>query len=295
MHRLELRQRVPDLRRAHPLRRGGAEHRVVLAVRLGPGRHVIGPTHAGLVEQVGDVRPLVRRRVVGQLLLLVRLRVQVRPAQLNLVGDRTRCRPTRDHGQMGGEAPGLDRLEHVVLEDEVLGVCPVVRDLAGVVPSHGVGLPLPPHELRAVRAEGILPAEAVAPLQRAGHEPVHSAAVDVRHGVRVAVGTALVDQGWIVERRDAPADLWVGDAHGRPSVLHGDAIGAGIGPEVRVERPVLLHDHDHVSDRVDAAHRFGPALKMTLGHGRAGPGHDGEGGHEGETAEGSHGIRLSFD
>src|SRR5881409_2739846 len=60
-----------------PLRLGGAEHRVVIAIGLGPGRHVVGPAHAGLVEQVGDVRPLVRRRVVGRLFLLVRLRVQV--------------------------------------------------------------------------------------------------------------------------------------------------------------------------------------------------------------------------
>src|SRR6266545_2958756 len=127
---------------------------------------------------------------------------------------------------MRRETPGFDRLEHVVLEDEVLSVRPVVRDLPGVMPSHGGGLPLPPYQLRALRAERILRAEAVAPLHRAGYEPVHPTAVDVRHGVCVAVGGALVDEGWIVERRNAPADLRVGNAHGRLPVVRRDPVGA---------------------------------------------------------------------
>ena len=40
---------------------------------------------------------------------------------------------------MRRKAPGHVRLEHVVLEDEVAGVVPVVRDLVPVVVAHDVG------------------------------------------------------------------------------------------------------------------------------------------------------------
>src|SRR5919197_1321888 len=51
---------------------------------------------------------------------------------------------------------------------------------------------------------------------------------------------------------DAVAELGVGEARGRDAVAHRDAVGARKRPEVGVEGPVLLHDHDDVADRVDA-------------------------------------------
>ncbi len=53
----------------------------------------------------------------------------------------------------------------------------------------------------------------------------------------------------MVGRHTAPVG-GVGHAHARRY-----SVGAGIGAEVAVERPVLLHDHDDVADLVDAGQR----------------------------------------
>src|SRR5437763_16153360 len=94
---------------------------------------------------------------------------------------------------MLGQAPGRVRLEHVVLEYVVLGVCPVVGDLPRVVVTHhvdalgrGHGDQLPVARA-AVRVGGVA-ATAGSPLGL-GDEPVHSAAIDVRGRGAGAVGT----------------------------------------------------------------------------------------------------------
>src|SRR5215813_6456425 len=53
-------------------------------------------------------------------------------------------------------------------------------------------------------------------------------------------------------RLDAGARHRVRDAHGGHAMVHRDPGRARVGPEVGVERPVLLHDHDHVLDLVNA-------------------------------------------
>jgi hypothetical protein len=88
--------------------------------------------------------------------------------------------------------------------------------------------------------------------QGAHHEAIHPAAIQISNRVPVAVWPSLVHEGRIVERTDAATDLRVGDAHGRAAVSHRDPIGAGERTEVRIERPVLLHDDDDVLDLVDA-------------------------------------------
>ena len=67
----------------------------------------------------------------------------------------------------------------------------------------------------------------------------------------VVVRTAAVHVGVVDVRVDARAGLRVGHAHGRLTVAHRDAVGTRERAEVRVERPVLLHDHDDVLDLVD--------------------------------------------
>ena len=65
VHRLEPRQRVPDVGRVRGLPLGRAEHLSVRAVRLAALRHVVPPAHVRLVEQVGEVRPIVRGVIGG--------------------------------------------------------------------------------------------------------------------------------------------------------------------------------------------------------------------------------------
>ena len=67
-----------------------------------------------------------------------------------------------------------------------------------------------------------------------------------------AVRPAAVDVARIVVRVAAAAVRRIGDADRRHAVLHRDAVRARERAEVAVEGAVLLHDHDHVLDLVDA-------------------------------------------
>ena len=83
-------------------------------------------------------------------------------------------------------------------------------------------------------------------------EAVHASAVDVLlAGEGTVRASRVVDAVRIEKRLHALADA-VRHAHGRHAVLHGDPVGVRIGAEEGVERAVLLHDHDHVLDHVDA-------------------------------------------
>ena len=67
-------------------------------------------------------------------------RVGARISLVQLDGRRVRAdgRPARHEVQVVGQRPRLHRLEHVVVEHEVLGVGPVVRDLRRRVVAHDV-------------------------------------------------------------------------------------------------------------------------------------------------------------
>jgi hypothetical protein len=78
-------------------------------------------------------------------------------------------------------------------------------------------------------------------------EPVHPAAVDVEDRVAVVVRAAGVAIGAVVVGPLAQATLRIGNAHALRN-----PVCTGIRAEVGVERAVLLHDHDHVPDLVDA-------------------------------------------
>ena len=146
--------------------------------------------------------------------------------------------------EMGRQAPRRRRLEHVVLEDEVARVAPVVRDLARVVIAHHVRLR---RRQRALGRVDVQPAELPTAGLGARDEPAHAAAGDVAHRVDVVVRPAEVLVAPAVVRPVAAAAERVGHA----DVLR-DAVRAGVRAEVGVERPVLLHDHDDVPDLVDA-------------------------------------------
>src|SRR5439155_24429852 len=126
-------------------------------------------------------------------------------------------------------------LEHVVLQHVGAGELPVVRDVGPVVVAHDVALA----------------GDARLGVFGLTLEAVHPAAVDVRHRVSEAMRAADVGGIGIVVGRHTPTALGIGHAHRRHSVSHRDAGRAREGPEVAVERAVLLHDHDYVLDGVD--------------------------------------------
>ena len=161
-------------------------------------------------------------------------------------------RPAADQVQVGRQGPRVDRLEHVVLQNEVPGVRPVVGDLAGVVIAHDVRRAA----RQAHRRRWVGGAAAAAGLILCGpDEPVHLAAVDVRDRFAEIVPGAAVHQAGIVVRLVAALGARVGHAHGELAVLRGNAVGSRVGAEERIERPVLLHDDDDVPDLADAGRR----------------------------------------
>ncbi len=234
-------ERVPDPRGIGVLRHrrtglGG----IVLAVGLGPADHVVAPADVGLVQQVGQVGPgvdglvggparLARPSGIGGVLgaglpavdggcILGPLR---RPGLQGVDAARWIVllgavgRPLRDQEQMGRQTPRGVGFEHVVLEHEVLGVGPVVGDVAlGVVPHHvGSG------RVGTGRVGGI---ETALPSGLGlADEAVHLAPVHVGDGVDRGVGTSAVHVGMVDVRHLAGAVGRVGHADRRCAVAIG--------------------------------------------------------------------------
>ena len=85
-------------------------------------------------------------------------------------------------------------------------------------------------------------------------EAVHLPVVVGRHRRLVPVRPALIDVVRVVVRVRA-ATVRGRLAHRRLPVLHRDAVGARVGPEVLIERAVLHHDEHEVVDVVDPFRR----------------------------------------
>src|SRR5690348_5728094 len=117
-------------------------------------------------------------------------------------------RPGGDQEEVGGQAPGGVRLEHVVLEHEVLGVRPVIGDVGAGVVAHDVGR-------GGLRADGVVGvATAAPPMLGLGNEAIHLAAIHVGRGGGGAVGSAAVEVVGVVVGLDAGVGGRVGDADG---------------------------------------------------------------------------------
>ena len=218
----EIGQRVPDLRRLHVLGHRLAGHRSAGAIGLSALSQVVAPADLVLVQQIGDLGPPVvgrlrcrervvlirdlgqtqergravaagRRLTVGVGLHEVRRLAAHRPHHVHAVG-----RPGGHHVQVRRQAPAQIGLEHVVLEHEVLGVLPVVRDLPGVVITHDVKARRPPEDSPQLILGGDrhVAAEPVGiDMQRldAGDEPVHRPVADIGHRVHRHVRPAVID------------------------------------------------------------------------------------------------------
>ena len=257
-----------------------------------PAHDVVAPADVVLVEEVGQVGPgvdgLARPRVLvavlgvpatvlGSRLAAVDRRRVLRAlggpglqgvrAARGVVGLGAEGGPLRHEEEVGRQAPRGVRLEHVVLQDEVLRIGPVVRDVALRVVAHHVGR----RRVGAGRVGGHQATLAAGLGLR--DEAVHLPSVDVCRGVRCRVGPTPVHVGVVGVGRDTLPRLGVVHADGGHAVLHRDPVGAGVGPEVGVEGPVLLLDHDDVLDLVDARRddvAAGGAAADTLDGGRGG-------------------------
>jgi hypothetical protein len=124
------------------------------------------------------------------------------------------------------------------LEDKVLGVGPVIWDLTGIVIAHDI------------RHLAHAPTSFLGSLR--GDKAIHSAAVDVSDCCLRTVRAALVEVLRVVERRNTAMRYRIGHTDGRTSMVHGDAVRPWEGSEVVVEGAVLLHDHDHMLNLLEA-------------------------------------------
>ena len=214
---------------------------------------VVPPAHAGLVQQVRDVGPRVER-ALGAVALLVDHRPQgeVRFAAHRVVRVLAKRRPGRHEEQVRRERPRVGRREEPVLQHEVLCPRPVVGDLAGVVVAHDVGLRERAIVLAAVRCRPVDGRTLVPGGDDRADEAVHPSAVHVLVRGRLLVRTAVVPESAVVIRPGAGAGHGIRDARREVPVLRGVAVRTGEGAEVVIEGAVLLHDDDHVLDRVQA-------------------------------------------
>ena len=167
---------------------------------------------------------------------------------------------------MRRQAPRAHALEQMILQDEAMRVCPVVRDLGGGVIAHHIRDP-PPRGRATSWYAGINDAEPLAAGSQCLNEAIHASAVDVCSRSPGCVRTPEIDQVRVVERAEAVSCVRVGDADGRSPPMPRDAVGAGKRPEVVVERAVLLHDDDDVLDLLDAVRDQRPRRDGLCGNG----------------------------
>ena len=92
---------------------------------------------------------------------------------------------------------------------------------------------------------------------------------------------AAIDVADVVVGHLAETGLRIRHADVGAPVVHRDPVRAGEGPEVGIERAVLLHDHDDVLDLVDAFVGYGAVRGQP---GDEWGGYQAKGSHDGEQA-----------
>ena len=269
-NRREAGERVPRARRPRlELARTAGERRAVVAVGLRPrerrstpsSRDGDGAGTSGRSTRTASGRPPCARTTCGPSGRIL----EVAPAAPRIVPARALRRPCRDLEEVRGKAPAVVRLEHVVLEDEVARVRPVVREVARVVVAHDVDR-LAELAARAERASLARSPGCASSASRRGRarasrrSPRGRSRPSSRRRCRACafcgpVRTALVPRVRVVERADAAVRNRIGNADRDPAVPHRESVRPGVRPEVGVERAVLLHDHHDVLDRVDPGRR----------------------------------------
>ena len=199
--------------------------------------HVHLPADAGLAQQVGDVGPRVDRRLAVAELLVPARQIDVRTATHRVGRVGAERRPSGEQEQMRRQGPGVRGREHAILQQVVLRVRPVVRDLLARVVAEDVRLVVRPEERSARGREPRVGGGALvlAPAHR-GHEPVHLAAVAIDDRGLLIVRAALLVLGRAVVRARAMPEHPVRYADLRCAVgPHRDPVRTGERPEVVIE------------------------------------------------------------
>ncbi len=200
------------------------------------------------MEEIREIGPGVVGRRPHAAFARAEIGRKIGPLQLvraahRIAGAVARRRPFGNHEEVLRQAPRRVRFEEPILQHVVACVLPVVGNLAVVVVAHDLDA------AGAVGSVGIAAPPAAA-LRRCD-ETVHLAAVDVVDRRLRRVRPAAVRILRVVKRPHAVAPARIGHADGRHAVVHRDAVGAGKGAEVGIERAVLLHDDHDVLDLVN--------------------------------------------
>src|SRR5215212_3450891 len=142
---------------------------------------------------------------------------------------------------MGRQAPRKGGREHVILEDKLLSIGPVIGDLPRVVKTHDIwGC------IRRTK-KCVLCCTTARTRLSSGNKAVHLAAVDVCRTCGGAVRSAAVDQRRIMVRLIAATSAGVRHTNGELTIFCAwQALGTRVGVKVAIKRTILLHAHDDV-------------------------------------------------
>src|SRR2546425_9809691 len=127
---------------------------------------------------------------------------------------------------MGRETPRGIRLKHVVLQDEVLCIVPVIWNLARIMIAHDI------RSSRAITRCIIQVLTALLCVFRFSNEAIHLAAVDVVGSINDTMWSTMVQIVWVIKGLYALLCPGVRRAHRWYTILHGNAIRSRIGSKV---------------------------------------------------------------
>ncbi len=181
---------------------------------------------------------------------------------------RAGSRPRRNQIQVGRERPAVRRSEHVVLQHVAPRVVPVVRDLPRRVEPHQIWGAIGPERRLQAFAGGMAVGARGALLVEHLDEAVHLPASHVPLRRLLPVRAADVVEAQVVVRPATMARPGVRDTAGELTLrVARQPPRAREGPEVVIERPVLLHDEDQVVDVADPRSGIDPRRDSFLGRG----------------------------
>src|SRR5229473_2603663 len=139
---------------------------------------------------------------------------------------------------MGRETPRGIWLKHMVLQDEVLCIVPVIWNLARIMVAHDI------RSSRDITCWIIQILTTLLCVFRFRNEAIHLASVDVVGSINDTMRSTMVQIVWVIIGLHALVCPGVRHAYSWYTILHGNAIRSRISSKVGVKRAILLHD-DH--------------------------------------------------
>ena len=151
-------------------------------------------------------------------------------------------RPLGYHKKVLRKTPGGIGLKHLILKNEILGICPVIGNFAGIMIAHDI-------RYRCSSAGRIVGALATGlSTLRAGDKAIHLSTINIKAGVDLPVRTAIIFIGSGVVGVDAGPGFWICYADRELSILDGQAIRTGVGAKIMIKGAVLLHNNYNMLD-----------------------------------------------